>query len=391
MSGQRARPSVAADNRSAHPNIPGVPWWGAVLIAVVASAAGFAVDAGSGNGELTAVFATLFALGCLAAVLAVRRNGLFTAVIQPPLILFVVVPGAYFLMHRDSIEGLKDILINCGYPLIERFPLMFFTSAAVLLIGLARWYLGQASGQASGQSASRDDTGTASRPARGATAKAGRLPAMVAAVFGGRSAATATAAKAATTAKATGDEAPPRRRRQQDRRSASAQRSASRSARGDRQRSKPAARRPRPDETDIIEQVATDRPRRRRPRPEDAPPPDQRRRTRSTSAREPRRAAPDNDRRVPYDRAERGDRERPPQRRSRYNGYEGYETFGGYDRYDRPDLGYEPRREPPQQRGNGTHHPVSRVRYRGAEDADERVEHRRRARGNDADRWEYDI
>ncbi len=152
---------MAADNRSAHPNIPGVPWWGAVLIAVVASAAGFAVDAGSGNGELTAVFATLFALGCLAAVLAVRRNGLFTAVIQPPLILFVVVPGAYFLMHRDSIEGLKDILINCGYPLIERFPLMFFTSAAVLLIGLARWYLGQASGQASGQSASRDDTATA--------------------------------------------------------------------------------------------------------------------------------------------------------------------------------------------------------------------------------------
>ena len=65
--------------------------------------------------------------------------------------------------------------------------------------------------------------------------------------------------------------------------------------------------------------------------------------------------------------------------------------YRGYDRYDRPDLGYEPRREPPQQRGNGTHHPVSRVRYRGAEDADERVEHRRRARGNDADRWEYDI
>ena len=162
MSGQRARPSEAADNRSAHPNIPGVPWWGAVLIAVVASAAGFAVDAGSGNGELTAVFATLFVLGCLAAVLAVRRNGLFTAVIQPPLILFVVVPGAYFLMHRDSIEGLKDILINCGYPLIERFPLMFFTSAAVLLIGLARWYLGQASGQ----SASRDDTATAGHACR---------------------------------------------------------------------------------------------------------------------------------------------------------------------------------------------------------------------------------
>ena len=191
---------MAADNRSAHPNIPGVPWWGAVLIAVGASAAGFAVDAGSGNGELTAVFATLFVLGCLAAVLAVRRNGLFTAVIQPPLILFVMVPGAYFLMHHDSIEGLKDILINCGYPLIERFPLMFFTSAAVLLIGLARWYLGQASGQ----SASRDDTATAGQSTRGGTVKAGRLPAMVAALFGGRSTTTATPAKAAKTAKAGG-------------------------------------------------------------------------------------------------------------------------------------------------------------------------------------------
>lgn len=386
MSGQRARPSAAADNRSAHPNIPGVPWWGAVLIAVVASAAGFAVDAGSGNGELTAVFATLFVLGCLAAVLAVRRNGLFTAVIQPPLILFVVVPGAYFLMHRDSIDGLKDILINCGYPLIERFPLMFFTSAAVLLIGLARWYLGQAPGQSTG----REDSATATAPgpsAGGVTAKAGRLPAMVAAVFGGRSAKTV---KTAATGKAAGDGAPPSRRREQDRRRASAQRSASRSARPDRQRSKPAARRPRPDETDIIDQVPTDRPRRRRPRPEEATP-DQRRRARSSSAREPRRPAPNSDRRVPYDRDERSDRERPPQRRSRYNGYEGYETFGGYDRYDRPDMGYEPRREPPQQRGNGTHHPVSRVRYRGAEDADDRVERRRRARENDADRWEYDI
>ena len=39
-------------------------------------------------------------------------------------------------------DGVKDLLINCGYPLIERFPLMFFTSAIVLLIGLARWYYG---------------------------------------------------------------------------------------------------------------------------------------------------------------------------------------------------------------------------------------------------------
>ena len=52
----------------------------------------------------------------------------------------VAVPGAYFLFNGAKFTGLKDTLINCGYPLIERFPLMLFTSAAVLLIGMARWY-----------------------------------------------------------------------------------------------------------------------------------------------------------------------------------------------------------------------------------------------------------
>lgn len=145
MSGQSARPSIPADHRSAHPNFPGVPWWGAVLIAVVASSIGFAFDLGSGGKELTGVFAALYVLGCLAAVLAVRQAAVFTTVIQPPLILFVMVPGAYYLMHISEIDGIKDILINCGYPLIERFPLMFFTTAAVLLIGAIRWYLGASS------------------------------------------------------------------------------------------------------------------------------------------------------------------------------------------------------------------------------------------------------
>ncbi|BBU21617.1 hypothetical protein MYXE_14060 [Mycobacterium xenopi] len=53
-------------------------------------------------------------------------------------------PGAYWLFHGAKIAGAKDILINCGYPLIERFPLMLFTSAAVLLLGMVRWYAGTA-------------------------------------------------------------------------------------------------------------------------------------------------------------------------------------------------------------------------------------------------------
>ncbi|MGB1224029.1 MAG: DUF6542 domain-containing protein, partial [Mycobacterium sp.] len=147
MSGQSARPSIPADHRSAHPGIAGIPWWGAVLVAVVASAIGFAIDISSGGKELTGVFSAFYALGCLAAVLAVRQGAVFTAAIQPPLLLFVMVPGAYYLMHSSDIHGIKDMLINCGYPLIERFPLMFFTSAAVLLLAIARWYVGASSGR----------------------------------------------------------------------------------------------------------------------------------------------------------------------------------------------------------------------------------------------------
>ena len=136
---------MTADHRSAHPNIPGVPWWGAVLIAATLTAIGFAYDAGSGAKELSAVFAGTYIVGCILAVLAVRQAGIFTAVIQPPLLLFACVPTAYFLFTGSQLSNLKDTLINCAYPLIERFPLMFFTSAVVLLIGMARWYTGMSS------------------------------------------------------------------------------------------------------------------------------------------------------------------------------------------------------------------------------------------------------
>lgn len=57
---------------------------------------------------------------------------------------FCAVPGAYWLFHGGTIGKFKDLLINCGYSLIERFPLMLGTAAGVLLIGLVRWYLGTA-------------------------------------------------------------------------------------------------------------------------------------------------------------------------------------------------------------------------------------------------------
>jgi len=133
--------AVSDARRSAYPGIAGVPPWAAVAIAIAGTLLGVAIEAGSGHRELGASFAACYVLGCVGAVLAVRQSGIFAAVIQPPLLLFVAVPLAYFLFRGEELSGLKGLLISCGYPLIERFPLMLFTALAVLVIGVARRYI----------------------------------------------------------------------------------------------------------------------------------------------------------------------------------------------------------------------------------------------------------
>jgi hypothetical protein len=312
---------VTASHRSIHPNIPGVPWWAAVVIAVTATAAGFAFDAGSANKELTAVFSALYVVGCVAAVLAVRQSGVFTAVIQPPLILFCVVPGAYWLLRGAKITGLKDLLINCGYPLIERFPLMLFTSAGVLLIGMIRWYLGMAvSSTGAAHAASESSTGE----------RISTIVARLASIIGrasGRPAHTDRAGKA-TAARA--------------RRSGAGSRAKSAAPTG----GQPARR------------AATVRSRRS---PHDAPDPASGRTRRRRSTTQSRDVDPAASRRsrLPRDADLRG---RTPTRGSRFDPYEPIEL------YERP----EPRRRSsPNATTMATHHPISRVRYRGSTSHDE--------------------
>ncbi len=342
---------MATANRSAHPNLAGVPWWAAVLIAVIATTIGFAIDAGSADKELGGVFSALYALGCVAAVLAVRQSSIFTAVIQPPLILFVAVPGAYFLFHGASFTGLKDTLINCGYPLIERFPLMLFTSAGVLLIGLVRWYFGM-SGRAA--AAAPTDAETTAAPS----------------MFAGL------AAKAATLfnrAEPDDDaEEKPARKHGIDRPATAEQRP--RSSRPTRRPAPTRSRHARPPLEDITE-VAPERPRRqptrRRTAPDDDPavrddvdaprrrtrqPRDPGSRTPPPPRREPREPR---ESRVPREPRERRDPYAPPPRRSSFEPYEPYEP---YPPYEPP-----PRRRPPAPPNgdSGSRHPVSRVRYRG--------------------------
>jgi hypothetical protein len=341
------------------------------LLAATASAIGFAYDAGTGNKELSIVFAICYVAGCVLAVLAVRQSGVFTAVIQPPLILFGIVPAAYFVFHGSQITGIKDILINCGYPLIERFPLMFFTSAAVLVVGLVRWYLALSARRAVPKDAETETPDRAS----------GRL-----------------AAAETTTIDAV--EATPRRRRREhslDRpsRAKAAAEVPEEAPRRPKKtpRTAPAAgasrsRHARPPETELAE-PNPNRPRRRPGppvTPPAEPPADARRRTRAAGPREPRRNLPPVDARGAHERPERP---RPAERSDRHDPYEQPErrrrpAHETYDSYAPP--------EPRSTNGaNGTHHPVSRVRYRGADDGESRTEHRTRPRRpRDADSWEYD-
>jgi hypothetical protein len=349
-----------------------------VLVAVTFSAVGFAFDAGSGNKELSFVFAAAYALGCIFAVLAVRQSGIFTAVIQPPLILFVAVPTAYFLFHGAHFTGIKDTLINFGYPLIERFPLMFFTAAAGLLIGMGRWYYGMSSRRVAERSAAKERSTAKERSAAKERSTAKERSAAKETTSSSRvSSVTSKMSSLLTGGAAESDDdivdaaESPRRKHTIERPSRAAKpAAATRSGRTAKRATPSRSRHARPPETEIIEPVA-ERPRRPRTQRQSEQPPmppaEPRRRPRSSTG-EPRKAVPPGDRRAAYER---------PERRRRV------------DDYQQP-------LEPRGSNGNGTHHPVSRVRYRGSDDeTDNRTEHRTRPRSalnsREADGWEYDI
>jgi hypothetical protein len=389
VSTEREGPAVETNHRSIVPNIPGVPWWAAVLIAAGATAAGYLFDAG--HKELTHTFAGFYIFGCVAAVLAVRQAAVFTAVIQPPLILFCTVPGAYWLFHGGKVDKFKDLLINCGYPLIERFPLMLGTAGGVLLIGLIRWYFGKSSGTAVAARSAATKEGATERPPLfssivtkvrsllapyddDADADVGPPPAH----SRGRAARTSRTARSSTRSA----ERPTRTRSRHARPDEILEPGAERTREPGAERTRePGGERPRrttrrssvpPTDFTDYDPAAPPRTRRRRP-PGDsdlgaAPPREMR--------REP------HPRRNPYERSY--DRSEP--RTSRPNPYETYdrpkpsENGERRNRHERNGTGYEPQKpyEPPYEprsrratpatgsnNSNPSHHPISQVRYRG--------------------------
>jgi hypothetical protein len=305
--------------------------------------AGLAIEAGLGHQELGSPFAIGYALGCVVAVLAVRQSGIFTAVIQPPLLLFVSVPLAYYLFHNSAFSGLKEVAITCGYPLIERFPLMLFTTSAVLLIGLIRWYLVMA-----------HPTG----PREGARAQPQRsglltgLSTKISSAFAGNGSVDERPGQRAARPRHVVDGPAGGKRRKPT-----------------QQRTPARSRSSRP-----VDEVTPPRPRRNSARPAEQFATEAR-------ARAPRRTPPP-PRGEPRGRREY--REPYPPRPTRGSRYEPYETGRGYQSPEPAYPPYEPapRRRPAPTGSSSTHHPVSRVRYRdsGPPDPDYRDDSPRRPR-----------
>ncbi|MDI9918563.1 DUF6542 domain-containing protein [Rhodococcus sp. IEGM 1379] len=138
---QRARSGVPLDKRSLIVTVPGLPWWGVILLAAGLTSVGVLIDASGGGGELTSAFSTFYFLGCVFAVIAAANNSLFTAMAQPPLLMFVSVPVAQTLIGKDNSTALRDIAINVALPLVNRFPVMLGATVVVLAIGGFRYFL----------------------------------------------------------------------------------------------------------------------------------------------------------------------------------------------------------------------------------------------------------
>lgn len=356
------------------------------MLALTLAAVGFAFDAGSGGKTLTLAFTVCYVAGCIFAVLAVRQSGIFTAVIQPPLILFLTVPAAYFILTGGAVKGIKDVLINCGYPLIERFPLMFFTAGTVLLIGMVRWFLGASARRATKHLADGADAAEAPVDGRLAAAMTTTIPATEAPRRSRRNA----TGRAERAAKAEPDE--PRRK---PAKTASAA---------------PRSRHNRPPDTELVEPTER-RPRRPRPTPPIDDPIEPRRRTRGTPPHESRRTPPPADRRNPAERTERparGERPERPLRADRSERPERPDRAARPERVERPVRADRPerRRRPSdydtydglstgsstiRHGSSGTHHPVSRVRYRADDPAapSEEPIRPRRPRDSDADSRDF--
>lgn len=133
-----ARRSPRWDEYSLLPGRTGMRCWVAVAVALVLTTAGVFADLYRAD-QLGIVFQACYFLGCLLAVVAVQRKGLFAPTVQPPLLLVVAVPAGVVLSGSVPSGGQAATGLAIGTPLINSFPTMAITTGVTVAIGVFRF------------------------------------------------------------------------------------------------------------------------------------------------------------------------------------------------------------------------------------------------------------
>jgi hypothetical protein len=160
-------------DRSALATVLGIRPYVAVGIAAALTAVGVLVDL-TRIGSLGTVFTICHVAGCVLAVIWVRRDGLFGPMVQPPLLVAVAVPVVVLLAGDPRPgQGVADRLLVIGAPLVNAFPIMAWTTGAVLAAGFLRMLL-QRPLDAPQPAAAKDKPVSGKRTERDAARGAGR-------------------------------------------------------------------------------------------------------------------------------------------------------------------------------------------------------------------------
>ncbi|MEJ7651662.1 MAG: DUF6542 domain-containing protein [Nakamurella sp.] len=113
------------------PAVRGIPWYGAVLVAVVLTLVGAMIGGAEFTEGVPTVLWIAYLAGCILAVAAVRRRAVFTAIVQPPLVgVLVVFVYAKFFTTSGTIGSAVNV--------VKIFPMVAIATTACLVIGLIR-------------------------------------------------------------------------------------------------------------------------------------------------------------------------------------------------------------------------------------------------------------
>lgn len=132
--------AVPWNYRAIFGSFKGIPWWAAILSALVPAFIGAFIDINSSK-TVGWTFIVVFFVGALAGILLVQRRSLFAPMVQPPLVLAATVPTLVLLTGGVQKGGLTSMALGLSKPLIDSFPVMAVTTAVTVALGILRIFL----------------------------------------------------------------------------------------------------------------------------------------------------------------------------------------------------------------------------------------------------------